>query len=164
MCSILISDAIIGGSIAGVLVIIIVIVLVIYLRKKKLTCRNGYLIKIVSFMVTSIVTRGFDFLKKNLHFSTVTFVIKHLTHEKLQDSDIFLRISPALFHLLTHRGSAKPDNDLAYICHANVSVAKRMGAEQNEYSDTNPKISIIEPYAKSGGKSSTAAQEECLNA
>ena len=47
MCSILFSDAIIGGSIAGVLVIIIVIVLVICLRKKKLTCRNGYIIKIV---------------------------------------------------------------------------------------------------------------------
>ena len=69
----------------------------------------------------------------------------------------------ALFHLLNHRDSAKPDNDLAYICHANVSAAKRMGAEQNEYSDTNPKTSIIEPYAKSGGKGSTTIQEECLN-
>ena len=37
-----------------------------------------------------------------------------------------------------------------------------MGAEQNEYSDTNPKTSIIEPYAKSGGKGSTTIEEECL--
>ena len=62
--------------------------------------------------------------------------------------------------IFSDRDTSKPDNDLAYICHANVSAAKRMGAEQNDYSDTNPKNSIIEPYAKSGGKVSTAAQEE----
>ena len=57
----------------------------------------------------------------------------------------------------------KTDNDLAYICHANVSAAKRMGAEQNDYSETNAKTSIIEPYAKSRGKGTTDVQEECFN-
>ena len=57
----------------------------------------------------------------------------------------------------------KQDNDLAYICHANVSAAMRMGAEQNDYSDTNPKTSIIEPYAKSGGKESFAFEDNDVN-